>query len=108
MPAGTPMTLTVPFTAAMIAACEDGLKNETDPGAPTVGSSSDSVEESRFGKLPLTLGDAITAFDADPVVKNALGDELSHLLIDFHTDEWARFCGTVTEWERATYWDDLP
>lgn len=94
--------------AAMIAACEDGLKNEIDPGAPTVGSSYDSVGESPFGKLPLTLGDAISAFDADPVVKDAFGDELSRLLIDFHTDEWARFCGAVTDWEHATYWEDCP
>ena len=62
----------------------------------------------RFPPLPLTLGDAISAFDRDQVIKDAFGAELSRLLIDFHADEWARFCGYVTDWERSMYWDDTP
>lgn len=94
--------------AVMVAACEDGLKNQIDPGEPTVGSSYEAVQDERFGDLPLTLGDAITAFRRDDVVTAALGEELSQLLVDYHSDEWARFCGYVTDWERATYWDDAP
>lgn len=94
--------------AVMIAACEDGLKNAIDPGEPQQGSSYDAVQDERFAPLPLTLGDAITAFRRDEVVTSALGEELSALLVDFHSDEWARFCGYVTDWERATYWDDAP
>jgi glutamine synthetase len=94
--------------AVMIAACEDGLKNQIDPGEPTVGSSYDSVQDERFPELPMTLGEAITAFRRDDVVSSALGDDLSALLVDYHADEWARFCGYVTDWERATYWHDAP
>jgi glutamine synthetase len=94
--------------AVMIAACEDGLKNQVDPGEPTVGSSYEAVQDERFGDLPLTLGDAITAFRLDDVVTSALGEELSQLLVDYHADEWARFCGYVTDWERTTYWDEAP
>ena len=94
--------------AVMIAACEDGLKNQTDPGEPTVGSSYESVQDARFPALPLTLGEAVTAFKEDKVVTEALGEELSNLLVDYHSDEWARFCGVVTDWERTMYWDDTP
>jgi glutamine synthetase len=94
--------------AVMIVACEDGLKNAIDPGEPTQGSSYDAVQDARFPELPMTLGEAITAFRRDDVVRAALGEELSTLLVDYHADEWARFCGHVTDWERNTYWDDAP
>lgn len=94
--------------AVMLAACEDGLKNEIDPGAPDQGSSYEGQQDTRFPQLPLTLGEAVGAFRDDEVITAALGEELSALLVDFHADEWARFCGYVTDWERATYWDDAP
>ncbi|KMO70862.1 glutamine synthetase family protein [Mycolicibacterium chlorophenolicum] len=94
--------------AVILAACEDGMKNAIDPGAPTRGSSYDTVQDERFPALPLTLGEAIDAFRADEVLTQALGPELSALLVDFHADEWARFCGVVTDWERQMYWNDAP
>jgi glutamine synthetase len=94
--------------AVMIAACEDGLKNSIDPGDPDQGSSYDGAQDARFPELPMTLGEAITAFRRDDVITSALGEELSALLVDYHADEWARFCGYVTDWERATYWEDAP
>jgi glutamine synthetase len=94
--------------AILIAACDDGLTNAIDPGEPTVGSSYEGVQDPRFPKLPLTLGEAIEAFEADSVVRAALGPELSDLLVEFKRDEWARFCGYVTDWEKSIYWDDTP
>ena len=94
--------------AVILAACEDGMKNATDPGQPTQGSSYDAPIDGRFPALPLTLGEAIGAFRADEVLNQALGPVLSSLLVDYHADEWARFCGHVTEWEREMYWNDTP
>jgi glutamine synthetase len=94
--------------AILIAACEDGLKNQIDPGDPTVGSSYGQPQDERFPALPLTLGDAIEAFEADTVIRDAFGEDLSQLLIHYHSDEWARFCGVVTDWERTMYWDATP
>lgn len=94
--------------AVMIAAIDDGLKNQISPGEPTVGSSYLSTAPELFGKLPLTLGEALTAFDADSYVKDSLGTELAELLLEYKTDEWARFNSVVTSWERDTYWEDLP
>lgn len=94
--------------AVLVAACEDGMKNATDPGQPTQGSSYETAVDGRFPALPLTLGEAIEAFRADEVLNQALGPDLSALLVDYHADEWARFCGHVTEWEREMYWSDTP
>lgn len=94
--------------AVILAACEDGLKNAIEPGAPTRGSSYDEPADARFPALPLTLGEAIEAFRADEVLTAALGPQLSQLLVDYHADEWARFCGYVTDWERDMYWEDAP
>jgi glutamine synthetase len=92
----------------LLAAIEDGMTKGISPGEPTAGSSYDSDLPELFGKLPLTLGEAISAFEADDVIRGAFGPELSQLLIDFKRDEWARFCGYVTDWEKDIYWDDTP
>lgn len=94
--------------AAMLVSIDDGLKNQINPGEPTIGSSYESEAPDLFGKLPLTLGESLTAFDADDYLKNALGAPLSTLLLEYKTDEWARFNSAVTDWERAMYWDDTP
>jgi glutamine synthetase len=94
--------------AVMIAAIDDGLKNQIDPGEPTVGSSYLSTAPELFGKLPLSLGEAIASFQADAYLRDSLGAELADLLVAYKSDEWARFNSAVTTWERDLYWADLP
>lgn len=93
--------------AALIAAAEDGLVNSLDPGPSQVGSSYEG-DQARFAPLPLTLAEAIDAFAKDDVVRGALGEELSDLLVEFKTDEWARFCAAVTDWEKNQYEQAIP
>jgi glutamine synthetase len=92
--------------AILIRAVEDGLAANTDPGEPQAGSSYGGT--SKFAKLPLTLGEALTTFQEDMVVRSALGDELSDLLVAYKSDEWARFCGAVTDWEFQMYAEAAP
>ncbi|MEZ5095813.1 MAG: glutamine synthetase family protein [Nocardioides sp.] len=94
--------------AILVAACEDGLTNAIDPGEPWQGSSYEGEQDPRFAKLPLSLGEAIEAFESDELIRQTLGPDLADLLVEFKRDEWARFCGYVTDWERQTYWDDTP
>ncbi|MEZ5091444.1 glutamine synthetase family protein [Nocardioides sp.] len=94
--------------ALLIAACAEGLAQRTDPGEPWQGSSYDGEQDARFAALPLTLGAAIEAFEADPLMRETLGPDLADLLVEYKRDEWARFCGAVTDWEQATYWEDTP
>ncbi|MEV0974675.1 glutamine synthetase family protein [Microtetraspora glauca] len=92
--------------AALLAAIDDGIANRIDPGPAQSGSS--YTGETGFARLPLTLGEALDAFEADQVVKEALGSELVELYSRFKTDEWARFCGVVTDWEHTMYSEDAP
>ncbi|ADG88451.1 glutamine synthetase [Thermobispora bispora] len=90
----------------LLAAIEDGIKNQIDPGPPHQGSSYEG--ESRFTKLPLNLGEALDVFAADEVLRNAIGNETVELYLAYKRDEWARFCSHVTDWEFMMYAEDIP
>lgn len=92
--------------ALVLAAVEDGLTRRIDPGEPQQGSSYAGTAE--FAALPLTLGEALAAFTASPLVTSALGAELVALYAAYKQDEWARFCGAVTDWEHALYAGEAP
>ena len=91
--------------ALIAAAMEDGLANAIDPGpAPDPG----VVAPEKFDSLPLTLGDAVERFAGSAWVRGALGDDLTQLYTEFKRDEWARFCGAVTNWEDMMYRQWIP
>jgi glutamine synthetase len=87
------------------AAIEDGLANAIDPGpAPEPG----TIGPELFDPLPLTLGDAVERFGTSPWVRATLGADLTDLYTAFKRDEWARFCGAVTDWEETMYRQWIP
>ena len=91
--------------ALIAAALEDGLARGIDPGpAPEPG----VPGPERFAPLPLTLGDAVERFATSAWVRGALGDDLTDLYAEFKRDEWARFCGAVTDWEMTMYRSWVP
>jgi glutamine synthetase len=97
---------------ALLAAVEDGWKRQVDPGVPL----EDEVEQSntngaaaaRFAPLPITLGEALDAFEADDVVTSFLGSEMSKLFVECKRDEWNRYCGAITDWDYETYLNYIP
>jgi glutamine synthetase len=100
--------------AAILAAMADGLQRELDPGRPQAGDSyapevvaADEAERG-FPPLPRTLGDALAALAQDEVVTGSLPAPLLAAFLEYKTDEWERFCGTVTEWHREMYLRALP
>jgi glutamine synthetase len=46
--------------------------------------------------------------NGDAGALTALGDEPSDLLVAYKSDEWARFCGAVTDWEVQMYTEAAP
>jgi glutamine synthetase len=87
------------------AAIEDGLANAIDPGpAPEPG----TIGPELFDPLPLTLGDAVERFGTSSWVRATLGADLTDLYTSFKRDEWARFCGAVTDWEETMYRQWIP
>jgi len=83
-----------------------GLDHEVDCGPSTEGSSY-TAETSPFAELPLTLGDAIAAFERNKVVRGCMPEELATQYIAVKSDEWARACGAVTDFDREMYLEYL-
>jgi glutamine synthetase len=92
--------------AVLLSVIGDGLDHKLDPGAPTSKNSYDATAD--FPGLPLTLGDALVALGNDSVVQAGLTPELVQLFVDYKSDEWARSCGAVTDWDRDMYLEFLP
>ena len=92
----------------ILASIEDGLARGLDPGEPLVESSYEREESGRFAPLPLTLGAALDVFEASELVRGALGGPLTDLYAEYKRDEWARYCGAITDWEREMYLEWAP
>lgn len=90
--------------AVLIAAMEDGINRRIDPGA-SLGEPGTALT---FPELPLNLGEAIKTFQLSDLMSAALPADYHDIFIQLKEDEWARFCGVVTDWERAMYWETLP
>ena len=96
--------------AGLLKAIDDGIKRELDPGEPEQRNVYDHMEElkKKYARLPMSLGEAIEAFDADEVVKSALPGEMYGVFMHYKNDEWDKFLATVTQWDIDTYLDCLP
>ena len=53
--------------------------------------------------LPMTLGEAIRAYEADDFVKDVLGESIYNKFLDAKRAEWKDFRTCVTQWEIGRY-----
>lgn len=88
----------------LIAAMEDGLERRIDPPEPD----GDTSTASPAQQLPLTLGEAIDEFVADTYLTGHLPKDLVSIYTQLKTEEWARYCGAITAWDREMYWETMP
>ena len=93
--------------AAFIGAGLDGITRSLDPGEPFVGNLYDlSLSDIKARKLefvPQSLPEALAVFEADGVVRSALGPELAEEFLKVKRMEWVRYHNTVSPWEIETY-----
>jgi len=61
------------------------------------------LERRNVGVLPDNLKDAIAAFRADEVVRDALGDHLAERFLEAKLMEWRDYRAQVTPWELEQY-----
>lgn len=94
-------------TAALIAAGLDGVDRRLDPG-PAV--TEDLFELGPAGwkdralqVLPTSLAQALDALEADEVVRDALGPELSRAFVRLKREEWSAWAQHVSAWELERY-----
>ena len=97
------------MAGALLKSMDDGLKNKIDPGKPEERNIYQAMEQGKqVRKLPMTLGDALTALQNDEVIKSAMPGEMHRLYDEYKRDEWERFLHTSTEWDLKTYLNCLP
>jgi glutamine synthetase len=93
--------------ALVLAAGLEGVGREQDPGPPIdrdmYVQSDEQIAELGVQLLPRTLGEAIDAFEADPLTREVFGNELYRAYIDYKRAEWEDFHNTVSQWEWERY-----
>ncbi|MGF1608540.1 MAG: glutamine synthetase family protein [Kiloniellales bacterium] len=97
------------MAAALLKAFDDGITRNLDPGEPEERNIYEAMEAGKqVKKLPMSLGEALARLEKDPVINEAMPDEMYRVFMHYKRDEWERFNATVTDWDRRTYWDCLP
>lgn len=86
--------------AAIAASAADGIRRELSPPEPVVG---DAYARADIRELPGSLEAAIAAFEADRLLRQALGERFSDYYVTSRRWEVKAFRETVTDWERDRY-----
>jgi glutamine synthetase len=96
-----------PYLAAavMLNAALLGVVDGLDCGAPQVGDADEAPNTERH--TPETLADAVAAYEADTVLCEAMGSDLTRAFVALRQDEVARWSETSHEWSTAeiTPWE---
>ena len=86
--------------AAVAASAADGIRREAKPPSPVEG---DAYERPDLPALPGSLESALRAFEADDVLRRALGEGFSEYYATSRAWELKAWRETVTDWERERY-----
>jgi glutamine synthetase len=97
-PAANPYLYLASQLACGMAGIADKLELRPELGSP-YGSPGVSGAE----RLPVSLGEAITALNASPVLRAALTDEVVDWYVTLKRHEFARYLAHVSDWEQAEY-----
>ena len=83
------------------------MRNKIDPGRPQEDNLYELSEAERAARgiefLPRTLAEALDAFEADPFVVEALGQELRDEFLKYKRQEWTAYHQTISAWEIERY-----
>ncbi|HEV2528854.1 MAG TPA: glutamine synthetase family protein [Thermomicrobiales bacterium] len=105
----SPDAMANPYLALAVAiGCGlDGIAHGEEPPYPLDESlvAYDDAELERMGtqKLPMSLGDALSALAEDEVIRDALGDYIFEQLLSVKRAEWDDYRQDVSPWEHARY-----
>ncbi len=94
--------------AGVVMAALDGIQNRIDPGDPNTSNAAADIRVPREERVPLTLLEAIEAFEVDPLMKQALPPNLHHAFLELRRDEWTRYNAQISQWETDFYLERYP
>ncbi len=93
--------------ALCLAAGLDGIKRGLTPPEPidynVFDLSHKDLDKASVESLPASLEEAIKAAEADPLIKEALGDHVYNNYIEGKKREWKEYSIQVTKWETDRY-----
>jgi glutamine synthetase len=93
--------------ALVLAAGLEGIREGLDPGDPNRDNlynvSEADLLERNIGWLPRSLGEAIDALEADPLVRSVFGDAMFESYVAEKRSEWDSFAAHVSSWETDRY-----
>jgi glutamine synthetase len=86
----------------------DGIRNKIDPGDPVQGNVMHDLTIPREERIPITLTEAIEAFQGDDLMKEIFQKEMYDTFVGLRTDDLQRYWSHVSEWERDFYLERWP
>jgi glutamine synthetase len=93
--------------AMVLAAGLEGIREGLDPGEPHRENLYNYSEAERLERgirfLPRTLGDAVDAFEADPLSRAVFGEAMFQAFVDFKRAEFEEYQTHVSDWEMQRY-----
>ena len=93
--------------AMVLAAGLEGIEEGLDPGEPHQGNmyekSDSELKEMGVAWLPRSLGEALDAFEADPLGRAVFGEAMYASWLDYKRDEWRDYANHVSQWEKDRY-----
>jgi len=87
--------------AGLLAAGLHGIEAKLAPGKRIDVNMYESEEAARAERLPGNLLDALRTLESDQVLGEALGTEFVASYLKLRTQDWNRYMGDVSDWERA-------
>ncbi len=90
--------------AATIAGGMYGIANHIDPGAAFAG---DGYQPSDLSRIPATMPEAIALWRDSTVARDCFGADVHRHVLVHAEYEWQAFNRTVTDWERARYFERI-
>jgi glutamine synthetase len=93
--------------ALMLAAGLEAIREKIDPGSPDLVNAYTLTAQQRgergLSMLPRTLGEAVDAFEQDPLAKSVFGDAMFESLVSYKREEWESYHSAVSEWKQRRY-----
>ena len=93
--------------AMMLMAGLEGIREKFDPGDPHRENmylhTPETLKSMGIEHLPRTLGEAVDAFEADPLSAQVMGPLMFDAYVKFKRAEWVEYHTHVSDWEIARY-----
>lgn len=86
----------------------DGIRRDLDPGEPLHENASTDLRIGRDERVPVTLEEAIGAFEADDLMRELFGPALYEAFLGLRRDELQRYWAQVSDWETGFYLERWP